>query len=77
MGVEKDRLRECLKKANLDSICDIAAAAIRLQDALYLREDHRKSLFHLRKALEGIWGHELPHVDEHGEDRPLNEDEEE
>lgn len=46
----------------------VVAAALRLVRAMYAGEDTTKFLFRLRKSLEGIWGHDLPELNEYGEE---------
>lgn len=62
MHPEDVRIQEGLKAADTDAddIFNIVRAALRLEAAMYRNEDTKEQLFTLRKALEGIWGHELP-----------------
>lgn len=62
---EQNRLVIDLAKAEMKDIVDIVAAAIRLEKAMYSAwrdvdgiNKCSKYLFELRKALEGIWGHD-------------------
>lgn len=66
---ERNRLQNGLRNAEFDEILDIVAAALRLEAALYDMEDSVAYLFRLRKSLEGIWGNDLPEVDEWGKGR--------
>lgn len=67
------RVVDALKNPNLEE--DLAEIANALQQAIELkrvmyedpgeeRERVGKCLFSLRKALEGIWGHDLPYLEE-------------
>lgn len=63
---EEDRenfLRGIRNPDNREEIEYVVARAISLEQALY-RQEKGEHLFRLRKALEGIWGHELPEVKE-------------
>ena len=55
---------------NRDEVCEIVAAALALERTLYSREPPTKFIYRLRKALEGIWGHDLPTLDEFGNPIP-------
>lgn len=58
-----------IQAADPENLLEIVAAAIRLECALYENVDHERFLFRLRKALEGVWGHEIPVTDEWGHTR--------
>lgn len=66
--IEHGRLITGLRNAEFEEIVGIVAAALRLERALYAQDDRRSYLFRLRKSLEGLWGDDLPEVDEWGED---------
>jgi hypothetical protein len=63
-----ERVKRGIANADEDDIFDIVVAAIRLEKAWYAEQDLGSKFFTLRKALEGIWGHDLPDVDENGDD---------
>ncbi len=58
------RIRYALDSCGEDDIVDIIAAAVDLQEVMY--KDYYSppvggdELFRLRKALEGVFGHDLP-----------------
>lgn len=53
---------------NPENVLEIVFAALRLERALYDQEEHGRFLFRLRKSLEGVWGHDLPELDEYGKE---------
>jgi hypothetical protein len=59
------RIYKAIKNAEPDEVCEIVQAACRLEGSLY-RDDSSKNkevkdnLYQLRKALEGIFGHDIP-----------------
>ena len=61
-----EQLESGLKSADPDEIQDIVAAALRLERAMYSGEDNGPYLFWLRKTLEGVFGQDLPRLDEFG-----------
>ncbi len=60
----RERIREGLQRRDTDAdeVIDIIEAATALQSAMYKRDKGKedKYLFRLRKALEGIFGHDIP-----------------
>ena len=65
---ERERFEAGLAHARQGAISDIIEAALNLEAELY--ENHvlcpvpNQRLFRLRKALEDVWGHELPVLEE-------------
>jgi hypothetical protein len=49
-----------IASASREDIENALRAALNLEQKMYAREDTAEALFRLRKALEGIWGHDLP-----------------
>jgi hypothetical protein len=68
MSTERERFLSGLDSADSQDIQSITAASLRLERALYDREDHGPFLFALRKSLEGVWGHDLPKLDQYGDE---------
>jgi hypothetical protein len=65
------RIFEGLKKSDLEDIENIVTPALQIEEAYYRIQDpqqfreelrQRQLVSKLRKALEGIWGHDLPEV---------------
>ena len=66
---EAQRVKDFLsKEGNNEDLFSILVAAINLERRLYKRQDTIKALFRLRKSLEGVFGQDLPEVDEWGND---------
>lgn len=59
-----ERIRDAVENCETDDLVDIIAAAVDLEDALYKATCEKRcggnNLFKLRKALEGVFGHDLP-----------------
>jgi hypothetical protein len=66
--IEQERFSKGLQEASEDDVRHVFAAAIALERALYDGnvENTNSSLFRLRKSLEGIYGCDLPEVNEWG-----------
>jgi len=71
---ESDKLEHGLHAADHDDLRRVFAAALALERAMYAKQETGPLLFRLRKSLEGIWGHELPLVDEWGNDSGVSKD---
>ena len=60
------RIYEAVKNSEPEEIGDIIQAACRLEGSLYrnsskeVSQEVKDNLFKLRKALEGIFGHDIP-----------------
>lgn len=48
------------RDATIASLERVTRSALILERKMYAGEDTKNAPFRLRKALEGIWGHELP-----------------
>lgn len=64
---ERQRVEEGVRD-NPEDVLEVVFAALRLERALYSREEYGPFLFRLRKSLEGIWGHDLPELDQFGKE---------
>ncbi len=70
MNTPRKRTLEAVKNSQADwhptnpqheDIAEIIDGALDLEQVLYAGDDYRKELFTLRKALEGVFGNDLPY----------------
>ncbi len=63
MTEEAEKFYRGIMQSDLHELQIIVGAAICLERVLYAGEDYKPDLYKLRKALENIWGHDLPKIE--------------
>ena len=60
LGMTEKQFADGFSYANIGDFEAIVRSALILKRKMYDHEDTKDALFKLRKALEGIWGHDTP-----------------